>query len=79
MLSDKHQQAIHWSTNRKGGWSLLSDELCNKTGQPDAEVIWEKHMYMRVTPVENTACAAFEEYEDIPERLPLVFTEDDVT
>ena len=30
-------------------------------------------------PVENSACAAFEEYEDIPETVPLDFTEDDVT
>ena len=34
---------------------------------------------MRVPPVENLACAAFEEYEDIPETVPLDFTEDDVT
>ena len=30
-------------------------------------------------PVENLACAPFEEYEDIPETVPLDFTEDDVT
>ena len=30
-------------------------------------------------PVENPACAAFEEYEDVPETVPLDFTEDDVT
>ena len=34
---------------------------------------------MRVPPVENPACAAFEEYEDVPETVPLDFTEDDVT
>ena len=34
---------------------------------------------MRVPPVENTTCAAFEEYEDVPEAVPLDFTEDDVT
>ena len=31
------------------------------------------------SPVENPACTAFEEYEDIPETVPLYFTEDDVT
>ena len=34
---------------------------------------------MRVPPMENPACAAFEEYEDVPETVPLDFTEDDVT
>ena len=34
---------------------------------------------MRVPPVENPACVAFEEYEDIPETVPLDFMEDDVT
>ena len=34
---------------------------------------------MRVPPVKNPACAAFEEYEDIPQTVPLDFTEDDVT
>ena len=34
---------------------------------------------MRVPPVENPACAAFEEYEDVTETVPLDFTEDDVT
>ena len=34
---------------------------------------------MRVPPVENPACAAFEEYDDVPETVPLDFTEDEVT
>ena len=34
---------------------------------------------MRVPPMENPACAAFEKYEDIPETVRLDFTEDDVT
>ena len=33
---------------------------------------------MRVPPVENPACAAFEEYEDVPKTVPLNFMEDDV-
>ena len=34
---------------------------------------------MCVSPAENTKCAAFEEYEEVPETAPLDFTEDDVT
>ena len=34
---------------------------------------------MRVPPVENSTCTAFEDYEDVPETFPLDFTEDDVT
>ena len=41
--------------------------------------LWENHPDMRVPPMENLMCAAFEEYEDIPETVPLDFTEDDVT
>ena len=33
---------------------------------------------MRVTPMENPTCAAFEDYEEVPEMVPLEFTEDDV-
>ena len=31
---------------------------------------------MHVPPVENPACAAFKEYEEVPETVPLDFTED---
>ena len=34
---------------------------------------------MSVPPVENPVCAAFEEYGEVPETVPLDFTEDDVT
>ena len=34
---------------------------------------------MRVPPVENPTCTAFEEYGEFPETVPLDFTEDDVT
>ena len=33
---------------------------------------------MRVLPAKNPMCADFEEYEEVPEMVPLVFTEDDV-
>ena len=50
-----------------------------KTWRPVAEVLRQKHPDMRVPPVENTTCAAFEEYEDVPKTVPLDFTENDVT
>ena len=34
---------------------------------------------MRVAPVKNPACSAFEEYEDVPETVPLDFMEYEVT
>ena len=34
---------------------------------------------MRVPLMVNVTCAAFEEYEDVPETVHLDFTEDDVT
>ena len=34
---------------------------------------------MRVPPMENPTCAAFEEYEEVPETVPLDFTEDEIT
>ena len=34
---------------------------------------------MQVLPVENPTCAAFEEYGEVTETVPLDFTEDDVT
>ena len=33
---------------------------------------------MRFPPMENRVCAAFEKYGDVPETVPLDFTEDDV-
>ena len=33
---------------------------------------------MREPPVENSTCAAFKEYEEVPETVPLDFLEDDV-
>ena len=34
---------------------------------------------MRVPPVENPTCAAFEEYEEVPETVPLESLEENVT
>ena len=34
---------------------------------------------MHVPPVENPACADFENFGEVPETVPLDFTEDEVT
>ena len=51
----------------------------HQPGRQVAEVLQEKHPDMRVPPVENSMFAAFKEYEEVPETVPLEFTEDDVT
>ena len=50
-----------------------------KTWRPFAEVLQEKHLDMHVSPMENSKCAAFKEYEEVLKAVPLNFTEDDVT
>ena len=77
MFPGKLKQAVHWATDREGGWCLLPDNQCTKTGRPVVEVLRENHQDMRVLPVKNTTCATFEEYEEVSETLD--FTEDDVT
>ena len=71
-------QAVRQATDREGGGCLLPDDQCTKTGQPVAEVLREKHLDMRVPPVENPTCAAFEEYKGISEKVPLDFMEDEI-
>ena len=79
VLSGKLRQALHQATNREGGGCLLPGGKCTKTGRPVADVLRDKHPDIRVPPVENPVCAAFEVYEDVSETVPLDFTEDDVT
>ena len=79
VLSGKLRQAVRQATDREGGGCLLPEDKFTKTGQPVAEVLWEKHPDMRVPPVENPMCASFEDYEDVPKTVPLNFTKDDVT
>ena len=80
MLSGKLRQAGSQATKREGGGGcLLPDDQRMKTGRQVAEVLWEKDPGMRVPPVESPACAAFEEYKEVPEMVPLDFLEDDVT
>ena len=79
VLSGKLQQAVRQATDREGGGCLLPDDQCTKTRQPVAEVHRENHPDIRVPSVENPTCAAFEEYGEVPETVPLDFMEDDVT
>ena len=77
VLSGKLRQADRRATDREGGGCILPEDTCTKTGRPVAEVLQEKHPDMRVPLIENPVCEAFEEYEDVPETVPLDFTEDD--
>ena len=79
MLYGKLIQAVRWATNREGGGCILPDDQCTKNGQPIAEILREKHPDMPVPPVENPMCVAFEKYGEVPETVPLNFTEDDIT
>ena len=79
VLSCKLQQNIRRAIDREGVSCLLPEDQYTKTGRLVAEVLWEKHPDMRVPPLENTTCAAFEEYKEIPETVPLDLTEDDIT
>ena len=79
MLSGKIRQSVRWANDREGGGCLLLDDQCTKTRQPVAEVLQEKHPNTRFPPVENPTRAAFEEYGEVPEMVPINFTEDDLT
>ena len=60
------------------GRCLLPDDQCTKIGRLVAEVLREKHPDMQAPPVEKPACAAFKEYKEVPETVPLDFTEDEI-
>ena len=53
VLSGKICQAVCRATNREGRGCLLPDDQCTKTRRLVAEVLWEKHPYMRAPSVEN--------------------------
>ena len=78
VLSGNLRQAVRRATDREEGGFVLPEALCTKTGRTVAEVLLEKHPDMRVPPVENPVCTAFEKYEDVPESVPLDFTEYDI-
>ena len=74
VFSGKLRQANFWATEREGGGCLLLDDQYTKTGQPVAEVLWVKYPDTRIPPVETILCAAFKEYGEVPETVPLDFT-----
>ena len=78
VLYGKLQQDVCRANGREGGGCLLLGDLCTKTGRLVAEVLQEKQPDMHAPPVENPVCTAFEDYEEVFEKLPLHFTEDDV-
>ena len=47
--------------------------------QPVTDFLQEKNSDMGVPTVENPTCAAFEEYEEVQEMVPLDLSENDVT
>ena len=69
VLSGKLRQAVRRATDWEGGRCLLPGGKCTKTGRTFADVLREKHPDMRVSPMENPMCAAFEEYEEVPETV----------
>ena len=75
----KLRQEVRWATDRKVVGCLLPDDQCTKTRRPVAEVFNRSTRTRESPPVENPMCAAFEEYGEVPEMVPLDFTKDDVT
>ena len=76
VLLGKLHQAVLRTTKREGGGCLLPDD---QTGRPVAEVLQVKHLDMRSPSMKNPTWAAFEEYDDVPETVPIDFTENDIT
>ena len=62
VMYSKLPQAVHQATGREGGGCLFPYDQCTKNGRPVAEVLREKHPDIRISPVNNPACADFEEY-----------------
>ena len=62
----------------QGGGCILPGDVCKNIGQPVADVLRDKTPGMCVPSMENPTFAAFEEYEEVPETVPLEFLEEDV-
>ena len=78
LLSGDIHQAVRQTADHEEMGFLLPGDVYTKTGRPVADVLQEKHTDMRVPPVENHTCAAFEEYEEVPYTVPLDLSEDNV-
>ena len=78
VLLGKLWQAVRQATNREEGGTSSRMTNAQKPGNRLQMPSGRSTLDMRVPPVENHACAAFKEYGEVPETLPLDFTEDDV-
>ena len=74
VISGNICQAVCQVTDREGRGCLLPDDQCTNNRQLVADIFWDKHLNMHVPPVENFMCAAFKEYEEMQEMVPLDFT-----
>ena len=79
VLSGKLRQSVCRANDSEEGECLLLDNQCTKTGLPVAEILRKKHPDMCVPSVENPTCVAVEKYGEVPQMVPLDFTEDDIT
>ena len=78
VLSGKLRQAVCRETDKEGGGCLLPGEKCTKLGDRLQMSSGRSTRTCVPPPAENPTCAAFEEYGEVPEIVPLDFTEDDV-
>eukprot|EP00957_Ditylum_brightwellii_P045845 3478240-Ditylum_brightwellii.AAC.1 len=78
VLVGKLHQAVQRATARQGGGVLYPTDQCTKSGQPVVEVLKGKHPDTRVLDVLDPNCTAFEEYDRVPEVVPLDFTQGSV-
>ena len=79
VLAGKLRSAVRGATDRGGGGVLFPDDVDTKTGRPVMEVLEGKHPHLRVPDLSDPECSAFEEYPELPEAIPMDFSEDDVT
>ena len=70
---------VYKATDRERGGVILLEDVFTKTRRLVIDVLQEKHPDMHVPPVENPKCPAFEEYEEVPQTVPLELLEKNVT
>ena len=57
----------------------LTDDVFKNTGRPVEEVLQEKYTETQVPSAENTTCADFNEYKEVPKIISLDSMVNDVT
>ena len=81
VLSGKLPQAVCWATDREGGVGGVPPSglhLHQYRATVSGSHLGEGPRYTS-PPCENTICAAFEEYNDVPEVVPIDFMKNEVT